>query len=558
MLLARLLLLVLLESLSWWCFVLPGAFVELGSEAHARAVEPGANRRQRQAGALEMALVQVEPLCRLGLQALAAPLLAAVDAVLADEEAPRETCDGLGDAEDGGGRTVVDAVRRYLEAAPGDVLEALLQAVLARSDVPGAARCAALRLLLRADVRSLGVGVLAAEHHARAVRCLRAQGAGLRALDLKGAWLRGVDLDAFCEALRSLGALRVLGVPHAATDKLLEAVAEHCPKLTALDVSGETDVSRRGLEALCRGAGAPKALQVLDVGNLAEASVSAEDAAFLLRSLPNLRSLGSYARVGAALLALQDQDGEDAERAALRLEYLRDIGTTTRAADAILALCPSLRAVYLDAPEPGVLPALAALPLLADLKLHQFDVRELERLLSTAGAGVRVTELELLFGRAGPLDLTRLATLCPGLQRLECYFVDCSSSGRAAWRALQSVGVFHAQLARHALLDLALGAPRLQRLGVGCALPDLSDTDVQDLCGAELQEVWLAQAVRLTQAAALCFLTGCPRLTSLGELSGWDVTPDQVEELRRHCELSNLDVGLWYFPRDGALGIFEA
>ncbi|XP_052120700.1 uncharacterized protein LOC113204542 [Frankliniella occidentalis] len=499
-----------------------------------------------------MALVQVEPLCRLGLQALAGPLLAAVDAVLADEETPLET---------DGGQAVLE-VRRYLEAAPGDVLEALLQAVLARSDVPGAARCAALRLLLRADVRSLGVGVLAAEHHARAVRCLRVQGAGLRALDLKGAWLRGADLDAFCDALRELGALRVLGVPHAATDKLLEAVATHCPKITALDVSGETDVSRKGLEALCAGPGAPKALQVLDVGNLAEASVSAEDAAFLLRSLPNLRSLGSYARVGAALLSLQD--AEDTKKplesrptsAPLRLEYLRDIGTSQRAAEAILALCPSLRAVYLDAPAPGVLTSLSALPLLSDLKLHQFDVPELERLLSDAG--VRVTELELLFGRSGPLDLARLASLCPALSRLECYFVDCSSSGRAAWPALQSVGVFHAQLARHALLDLALGAPRLQRLGVGCALPDLSDMDVADLCGDELQEVWLAQAGRLSQAAALCFLTGCPRLTSLGELSGWDVTPDQVEELRRHCELSNLDVSLWYFPRsDGALALLE-
>lgn len=498
-----------------------------------------------------MALAQVAPLGRLGLDALMEPLLAAVSAVVAEESAAAEPA-------------AVHALRSYLEAAPGDVLEALLQALLSRSEaeLPAEARCVALRVLLRADVRSLAVGALPASLHATAVHCVRDHGAGLRALDLKGAWLRGDDLDAFCEALRTgaLAALRVLGVPHAATDRLLADVGRHCPRLTALDVSGETSLSRQGLEALCAAPGPAECLEVLDVGNLAEASVSAEDAAFLLRSLPGLRSLGSYARVGAALLALQDADEADGTAGrTLRLEYLRDVGTTARAAEAMVSLCPSLRAVYLDFPVRGVMAALAALPRLTDVKLHQFEVAELEALLARSEG--RVTGLELLFGRGGPLDLTRLAGLCPALRRLECYFVDCSSSGGASWPALRSVGLFHAQLPRHALLDLALGARRLRRLGVGCALPDLGDDDVADLCGDELREVWLAQAPRLALTAALCFLTGCPRLASLGELSGWDVAPDQVEELRDHCRRCNLDVSLWYFPRveasDGVLVLLD-
>lgn len=495
-----------------------------------------------------MALVQVEPLCRLSLQVLAGPVLAAVAAVLAGEDGGEEKSEP------------VALVRGYLEAAPGDVLEELLQVVLARADVSAAARCCTLRLLLRADVRSLCVGVLPADLHAPLVRCVRDHGVGLCALDLKGAWLRGRDLDAFCDALPALQALRVLGVPHAATDKLLQAVARHCPRITALDVSGETNLSRRGLEALCDSA-LSKTLEVLDVGNLAEASVSAEDAAFLLRSLPSLRSLGSYARVGAALLVLLgDGDAPRAPAAAapLHLEYLRDIGTTVRVAEAILALCPSLHALYMDAPAHGVLPLLAGLRLLSNLKLHHFDCGELERLLERDRAGEGVTELELLFGQQGPLDLTRLAARCPRLERLDCYFVDCTSSGGVSWPALRSFGMFHAQLPRHALLGLSLGAPGLHRLGVGCPLPDLSDADVGDLCGPELREVWLAQAGRLSQAAALCLLTGCPKLTSLGELSGWDLTADQVDELRLHRDRCNLDVSLWYFPRnDTALFFVE-
>lgn len=489
-----------------------------------------------------MATTQVQSLSRLSLTSLAAPvLLAAVVAAQADD-----VLDEGGTLEP---RVVVET-RSYLEAATGDVLEALLQTLLSCNDVLPSSRYWAMRMLLRADVRSLSVGVLPCEWHARAVASVRDHGSGLRALDLKGAWLRGEDLAAFCDALPRLAELRVLGVPHAATDALLQAVARHCGKLTALDVSGETSLSRAGLEALCRGESATT-LQVLDIGNLAEASVSAEDAVLLLRSLSNLRSLGTYARVGAALVAMLE-DGGDAKP--LRLEYLRDIGTTQRAARAIVALCPALQAVYLDAPCHGALPLLAELRALADIKLHQFDVAELDELLALSSErGVRCTDLELLFGQGGPLDLTRLATLCPALQRLECYFVDCSSSGGASWPALQSVGVFHAAMPRHALLDLALGAPHLQRLGVGCSLPDLSDADVADLCGRELREVWLAQAGRLSQAAALCFLTGCPNLTSLGELSGWDLDAIQVDQLRLHCQRSNLDVSLWYFPRSDAL-----
>lgn len=494
-----------------------------------------------------MATTQVQSLSRLCVTTLAAPmLLAAVTAAQADDAAEANE----GDKQERQEPRVVAETRCYLETAPGDVLEALLQTLLSCNDVLPSSRYWAMRMLLRADVRSLSVGVLPSEWHARAVRCVREHGAGLRALDLKGAWLRGEDLAAFCDALPHLGALRVLGVPHAATDGLLQAVAKHCAKLTALDVSGETRLSRAGLEALCRGAAATT-LQVLDIGNLAEASVSTEDAVLLLRSLQNLRSLGTYARVGTALVAMMN-DGADSRP--LRLEYLRDIGTTERVARAVVALCPALQAVYLDAPCQGALPLLAGLPALADIKLHQFDVAELDELLALlAQAGGRCTDLELLFGQGGPLDLTRLAALCPTLQRLECYFVDCSSSAGAAWPALQSVGVFHAAMPRHALLDLALGAPKLQRLGVGCSLPDLSDADAADLCGKELREVWLAQAGRLSQAAALCFLTGCPNLTSLGEISGWDLDALQVDQLRLHCQRSNLDVSLWHFPRSDSL-----
>lgn len=193
-------------------------------------------------GRQQMALVQVDALGRLSLLSLTEPLMAAVTAA------------GSRDADEGAVEAGEQEVRRYLEAAPAAVLQELLAAVLSRPELAARLRYRALRLLLRGDVAALALGMFPREYHGRLVGCLRHLGAGLHSLDLKGTWLRDDDLTAFCDALADLGALRVLGVPRAATDELLEAVGRHCPRLHALDVSGETRVTRRGLQALCASA----------------------------------------------------------------------------------------------------------------------------------------------------------------------------------------------------------------------------------------------------------------------------------------------------------------
>ncbi|KAJ8715157.1 hypothetical protein PYW08_005138 [Mythimna loreyi] len=66
-----------------------------------------------------------------------------------------------------------------------------------------------------------------------------------------------------------------------------------------------------------------------------------------------------------------------------------------------------------------------------------------------------------------------------------------------------------------------------------------------------LEGIWFPNAPRLTSATVDLLIECCPKLQSLGQLSGWQFTPDDMMLMRAIIASTNTDVVL------SPLGIFQ-
>lgn len=66
-----------------------------------------------------------------------------------------------------------------------------------------------------------------------------------------------------------------------------------------------------------------------------------------------------------------------------------------------------------------------------------------------------------------------------------------------------------------------------------------------------LEGIWFPNAPRLTSDTVELLMERCPKLHSLGQLSGWRYTPDDMMLMRAIIASSNIDLVL------SPLGIFQ-
>ncbi|XP_069674191.1 uncharacterized protein [Periplaneta americana] len=443
----------------------------------------------------------------------------------------------------------LDSITNYVSVLPPDLSQELMQSILGTEDLDAAIRFCALRILFREHIRSLVLGPFPQEYYMRILDLVGDRGTDLHILDLRGVWVKGDEAQKLQQVLQKLPNLKELYVPHVASDGVLEVLGRYHGSLLVLDISGACGITREGIEMLCCGPSSPvqpSRLQILNIGSPGEEDVATENIAVLLKNLPNLISLGGYSFVGKALLHLVAE--EEISINETKLQHLHDTGTDACILDTIVRLCPMLESIYLDRPASGVIGRLHLIPKLQRVKLNRFDCDELDSFLTNCGKVLDT--LELLVGK-GVIDMSSIANHCPKLKTLVCYKIEfLTHYEQVMFPCLTKLEILHSTVSTPCARYLMSSSPQLQELSIGEQI-DLTDDDIADILSknalSELRELWLPSAVNLSRITVEILMITCSNLKSIGVLSGWGLTPDDVQELLYEIQISNLDLALWEF-----------
>ncbi|KAJ9598487.1 hypothetical protein L9F63_010840 [Diploptera punctata] len=447
----------------------------------------------------------------------------------------------------------LQSVSNYLSCLPPNISQELLQSILSTDELDAAIRFCALKMLFHDHIRSLIVGPFPPDYYMKILEVVGEQGTDLQILDLRGVWVKGDETQKLHQVLEKLSNLKELYIPHIANDKVLETLGRNHKSLLVLDISGACSITRDGIEMLSCGPSSPiepSNLQIVNIGTPGEGDVIPPNVALLLKNLPNLISLGGYSFVGKALLYLIAEEDVTPVKET-NLQQLHDTDTDSNILDAIIRLCPKLESIYLDRPNEGVIGRLCHIPRLKQVKLNRFECAELDPLL--ASSGEKLDTLELLVGK-GVTDMSSIANHCSQLTKLVCYKMEfLTHYEEVMFPKLTKLEILHSPISTSCVRYLMTCCPQVEELSVGESI-DLTDDDIADILGKsallELRELWIASARNLTRISVEVLMITCPKLKSIGVLSGWGLTPDDVQELFYEIQISNMDLMLWEFFGD--------
>ncbi|XP_067008346.2 uncharacterized protein [Anabrus simplex] len=440
----------------------------------------------------------------------------------------------------------LQCVADYLSVLPPNISEEFLHYILRIEEFDPIVRYWALKFFLQPHTRALIIGMFPETYYTRLVEVIILQGAGLQVLDLKGVWLNHESSHLLQTILENIQNLTTLNIPHMANDTVLETIGLHNESLQMMDISGDCSITERGTSLLCSNQALAASLQILNVGNPGGEEVEPFAIAQFIKKLPNLISLGPYAHVGKAIVHLISEG--DTKELKTNLQHVHDTNTDIKTAKIIIETCPKLQSLYLDQPNENVIPLFQAMSKLDQIKLHKFQCDELKPLLSKIGSSVR--SLELILG-AGILDLSMIGMTCPQITKFICYKIEIIRHfEQVSFEHLVRLGIFYSDISVSCIKYILSSAQKLEELSIG-DLIDISDADIHEILShtvrENLRDVWFPNARNLTTQSVQCFIENCPNLRSLGELSGWDLSPSDVTDFRAAIQAENIDLRLWEF-----------
>lgn len=431
-------------------------------------------------------------------------------------------------------------VERYLLDATYEVIQDLLKLILNTENLDASTRFSCLHVLLRKDVRRVDTGVFPHSYYEKIMESLREKCGGLQHLNLKGVWVREQPV-LLSNLLKKLKYLRVLIMPHIPDDLVLET-ATSLSKLSVLDISGECAFTQDGLRKL-----KSDSIRILHVGMYGKKEIcqdgdSSDVMADVIYQLPNLNVLKIYSFAGTALLNLYKK--KPGYRT--KLTYFHDTDTDKEILEAIVHLCPKLQSVNLNSPQDGVLCSLGRLKSLNSLKLSRPVYRDLACYLAKSGGRLQVLKLNLI--KENRIDVSEVCMYAPELQTLECFKLNlCCLRPDNYFMNMQAVEILYCDVSGNVLRYLLMNTPFLRRIVVGDVIA-MTDGDVFRLCAdcqfLCLEELWFSSARCLTATSVELLMGHCPILRVLGQLSGWDVSPSDMDCLRTLIMSSNIDLTL--------------
>lgn len=435
-----------------------------------------------------------------------------------------------------------EAVTQYLSNTTYAVLQDLLKNILNTEYLDASTRFSCLQVILREDIRKLDTGVFPHSYHSQILEVIALKGTGLRHLNLKGVWVRD-QTEKLSELINKLKHLKYLYIPHMVDDLVLKAI-NNCKQLTILDISGECTFTCSGLERLIS-----DKIKILDLGyygkeDVCEGEYGGHDiVALLIKNLPNLVALKTYSYAGKALLYLHNKNN----KYKTRLKYIHDSETNVNSLNAIVNCCPDLEVITLNKPDDGVLKELHKLNNLHSLKLSRVKYKEMIEYLKLAGN--KVQELKLNVIKEDSVDLSVICQMAPELITLECFKMNltCKQFNNISFINLQSIEVLYCELNMKCLRFLLTNTKCLKRIIIGDVV-HMTDGDIFRLCAdcefSYLEELWFSCAKGLTATSVELLMGHCPNLKVLGQLSGWDVTPNDMDYLRAAINCMNIDLTL--------------
>ncbi|XP_013113817.2 uncharacterized protein LOC106091726 [Stomoxys calcitrans] len=445
---------------------------------------------------------------------------------------------------------VMVEINEYLElsGATSNIYQDLLRVILGSDYLEANMRFTCLQMLLNCGVSFLVTEVFPFSYYEKILQVIAAQGTGLRVLNLKGVWVKEEHMFYMFEIIKKCQYLTKLYVPYIANDDLLGAIAKHCKNLQVLDISGETDITEIGIESLSRGLCAER-LTVIDIGMMGEENICYSDIALLLEHCPNVETLSTYSFVGPALKFVHDNVDENFK---CKLKYLHDTGTDKETLSLVVKTCPNLQSLYLDTPKAGCLQVLSQ-TFLRKLKIYKFSCSELLSLLENTGR--YLDHLTMIKGN-GEIELSVLASICPSLIELDCYMMDGLSyfnQNHHRFSRLEGLEMLSSPIPNTALKSLICNTTQLKRLAVDSTA--LNDDDIVSIFIPynfnDLEDVWFTLAPNLTIQSIQVLMNECPELQSIGQLSGWALTPDDLALLKGLLKSGNSSLVLTpngFFP----------
>ncbi|KAI4457681.1 f-box/tpr repeat protein pof3 [Holotrichia oblita] len=431
-------------------------------------------------------------------------------------------------------------VERYLLDATFEVIQDLLKLILNTENLDASTRFSCLHVLLREDVRRVDTGVFPHSYYEKIMEILKVKCGSLQHLNLKGVWVREHP-NLLSDLLTKLKYLRVLIMPHIPDDLVLETTVK-LSKLSVLDISGECAFSENALRKL-----RSNSINILYIGMYGKKEIcqngdSTEVMADVILQLPNLNVLKTYSFTGSALLKLYKKMPEYKTK----LIYIHDTDTDKEILEAIVHLCPKLQSVNFNNPQDGVLCSLGRLKCLNSLKLSRPVYRDLTCYLAKSGGRLQVLKLNLI--KENRIDVSAVCMYAPELQTLECFKLNlCCLQPDNYFMNLHTVEILYCDVSANVLRYLLMNTPFLRRIVVGDVIM-MTDGDIFRLCAdcefQCLEELWFSSARCLTATSVELLMGHCRNLRVLGQLSGWDVTPNDMDYLRTLIMSCNLDLTL--------------
>ncbi|XP_028031657.1 uncharacterized protein LOC114244137 [Bombyx mandarina] len=444
-------------------------------------------------------------------------------------------------------------VSSYYESmgATTDIFQDLINLILTSEYLDPSVRYYTMKLLLKENIKSLATGMFPVPYYRKVIEIIVEQGRHLTSLNLKGVWVKDEHLPLMYQLIKNLTNLTALNIPYIANDEVLKYIGEHNKVLKLLDVSGETDIREIGIDAMLSGnPQLTQSLTVINIGMYGEENIDHTDVALLIRRLPNLTNLGSYSFVGKSISHIYNTDCPPNFKT--KLQYIHDQQTNNKTMKAIVNLCPLIETIYLEDPDQGVLQQIKELNCVNKIKLNKFQCHELHQLLDKIGH--KIVSL-MLSGSSGSFNFTRIAETCRNLESIEFYSIQTAThEEETPFNKLEHIEIIQGNLSSSCLKYLMTGSPKLKKLIIGDEIK-LDDNDMARMLRRykfeNLEGIWFPNAPRLSLETVELLMESCPKLQSLGQLSGWRFTPDEMMLMRAVIASTNTDLVL------SPLGIFQ-
>lgn len=429
-------------------------------------------------------------------------------------------------------------VENYLENVPVLIKECILNSVLNDLEVDVKIRYQTLKLLL-SHCTILATGIFPRSFYEDVLATIEDNGKRLRCLNMRGVWVKENHERRLVSMLGSLPRLRVLNIRNMATSKVLEVIAATVTCLKKLDISGKSDFSLSAIESLCSSVHVQEKLTVLNIGNSGDEMVQPAEVALFLKMLPHVTSLGDYSLVGQSLLEAVES------LRTTKLKYVHDTNTDPVTMAVVVKLCPQLESIYLNQPAKGAVIQLSSFPHLRRVKLNKFHVDPFHEVVKSVGD--RLEEIELLSG-FGFVNIALIANTCTLVRKLSGFRLDVISDNSFSFPRLEYLSLRSSDMSTECLKSLLNNMPCITQLILRNEIR-LSDIDMEEIiCRCSfitLEDLCLSSAPDLTPYIVRALRDTCPRLRSLGELSGWNVTIEDFEEIAVEIISCNFDLNLF-------------